>query len=79
MDPSSLFLLATLAQSVDVDTQKVDVRYTEIDFGEYQVTADLIRPTGCVLFERKRAEFAPLIALRQDFNAEIADSTAQIR
>jgi hypothetical protein len=31
-----------------------------------------------VLYERKRGEFAPLITLRRDFNAEIADSAAII-
>lgn len=75
---SLLALGALLAQDVD---QTVVVRYpsvTTLEFHEQSVAGALVSPAGAVLYERKRAAFAPLIALRRDFNAEITDSAAII-
>ena len=79
MDPLSLLLIATLAQSADTAPVVTYKEVTELDFPDVEVSTDLVRPTGSVLFERKRGEFAPLIALRRDFNAEIGQSTDLVR
>lgn len=75
---SIVALAALLAQEAD---HGVPLRYqqvTTLEFPEQSLVGDLIGPTGCAFYERKRAEFAPLIALRRDFNAEITDSAAII-
>jgi hypothetical protein len=75
---SPLFFAALLAQDAD---RSALVRYQEVttlEFPEQDLVGELVGPTGCVLYERKRGEFAPLITLRRDFNAEIADSAAII-
>jgi hypothetical protein len=72
---SPLFFAALLAQDAD---RSALVRYQEVttlEFPEQDLVGELVGPTGCVLYERKRGEF---ITLRRDFNAEIADSAAII-
>ncbi len=73
-----LIFAALLAQDVD---QAAPIRYKEVttlEFPDQTLLGGWIGPAGQAHFERKRAEFAPLIALRRDFNAEITDSAALI-
>ena len=52
---------------------------TEIDFEALDITGEMIKPQGSVIIERKRAEFNPLIKIREDFNHEISNSIREIK
>ena len=52
---------------------------TEIDFDSVDVNGELIKPVGALLIERKRAQFNPLIKLRQDFKPEMKRSIKQVQ
>ncbi len=52
---------------------------TEIDFEGLEVAGELVKPSGSLIGERKRANFNPLIRLRTDFNAEMAESVDEIK
>ena len=72
-----LLLLLTLAQ----ETEEPKVKYqkeTIIDFEGLELEGELVRPQGNLILERKRANFNPLIRLRQDFDAEMKESSKEI-
>ena len=72
-----LLLLLTLAQ----ETEEPKVKYkkeTIIDFEGLELEGELVRPQGNLILERKRANFNPLIRLRQDFDAEMKESAKEI-
>lgn len=52
---------------------------TEIDFEGLEVAGELVKPSGALLLDRKRASFNPLIKLRTDFNEEMNQSVDQIK
>ena len=52
---------------------------TEIDFEGVEVAGELVKPQGALLLDRKRANFNPLIKLREDFNEEMEQSVDQIK
>jgi hypothetical protein len=52
---------------------------TEIDFEGLDVAGELVKPSGALLLDRKRASFNPLIRLRTDFNEEMQDSVDEIK
>ena len=52
---------------------------TEIDFEGLDVAGELVKPSGALLLDRKRASFNPLIKLRTDFNEEMDRSVDQIK
>jgi len=73
-----LLLLLTLAQ----ETEEPKVKYkkeTIIDFEGLELEGELVRPQGNLILERKRANFNPLIRLRQDFNSEMKESAKEIQ
>ena len=75
---SSLFATPALAQ--DDDGQKIEYKSrTEIDFEGVEVDGELVKPTGALLLDRKRADFNPLIKLREDFNEEMDQSVNQVK
>ena len=64
------------------DTEEPKVIYkkkTEIDFENLDIEGELVKPQGALLLERKKANFNPLIKLRQDFNAEMTESVKDIQ
>ena len=70
-------LLLTLAQ----ETEEPKVKYqkeTIIDFEGLELEGELVRPQGNLILERKRAVFNPLIRLRQNFDAEMQESSKEI-
>ncbi len=70
-------LLLTLAQ----ETEEPKVKYqkeTVIDFEGLEIEGELVRPQGNLILERKRANFNPLIRLRDTFDAEIKQSGKEI-
>ena len=61
------------------DRKVVYKKKTEIDFEGLDVSGELVKPSGALLLDRKRASFNPLIKLRQDFNEEMAASVEEIK
>ena len=64
-------------EGADTTAEAPTVQYaseTQIDFEGLDVTAEIQAPDGRVVFERRAAEFAPMIRLRTDFNEEVAVS-----
>ena len=76
-------LLAGISRAGDdekTEDRKVVYRQrTEIDFEGVDVEALLVKPQGTLVLERKQASFNPMIKLRKDFNAEIEQSTNEIK
>ena len=52
---------------------------TEIDFEGVEVAGELVKPSGALLLDRKRASFNPLIKLRTDFNEEMSESVDEVK
>ena len=73
-----LLLLLTLAQEVE-EPKVIYKKETEIDFEALEIEGELVKPQGNLILERKRANFNPLIRLKQDFNAEIKQSVGDIQ
>ena len=71
---------AELAQ--ERDAQGREVRYnsrTEIDFDGVDVQGELVKPAGQLLLDRRKANFNPLIRLREHFNDEMKRSVDQVK
>ena len=62
------------------DDRKVTYKSrTEIDFEGVEVAGELVKPSGALLLDRKRASFNPLIKLRTDFNEEMSESVDEVK
>ncbi|MCK6523663.1 hypothetical protein L6R49_19815 [Myxococcota bacterium] len=76
-------LIATPAFAQDEEAEgdrKISYKSrTEIDFEGVEVSGELVKPNGALLLDRKRANFNPLIKIRQDFNEEMDQSVNQIK
>ncbi len=75
-------LLSTTAFADDGEPEAPTVIYaqeTDIIFDGLDVTGELVRPVGAQVMARRRAEFAPMMQLRRDFNAEVLASVDHTR
>ena len=75
-------LLITAAPAMADETEEPKVIYkkkTEIDFENLDIEGELVKPAGALVLERKKANFNPLIQLRQDFNVEMTESVKDIQ
>ncbi len=52
---------------------------TEIDFEGVDVTGELVKPNGALLLDRRKAQFNPLIRLREDFIIEMKASVDEVK
>ena len=52
---------------------------TEIDFEGVDVQGELVKPQGQLLLDRRKANFNPLIKLRQDFKDEMKQSVNEVK
>ena len=52
---------------------------TEIDFEGVDVQGELVKPAGQLLLDRRKANFNPLIQLREHFNEEMKRSVDQVK
>lgn len=52
---------------------------TEIDFEGVDVTGELVKPQGQLLLDRRKANFNPLIKLRENWNEEMRQSVDEIK
>ena len=73
--------LTAMAQDADDDSSR-NVKYkarTEIDFEGVDVSGELVKPSGSLLLDRRKANFNPLIQLRMDFAQEMSQSVIEIK
>lgn len=73
---------AALAQDEEggADGRKVTYKQkTEIDFEGLDVNGELVKPSGAMVLDRKKASFNPLIKLRADFNPEMEQSIDEVK
>jgi hypothetical protein len=70
--------LPAMAQE-EADRQIKYKERTEIDFEGVDVSGELVKPQGQLLLDRKRANFNPLIRLREDFNDEMRRSLNEVK
>ncbi len=69
------------AADVDADSGR-SIKYkerTEIDFEGVDVTGELVKPQGILSLERRKANFNPLIKLRENWNEEMKQSVDEIK
>ena len=69
----------TTAGTDDAGQKVLYKKKTEIDFEGLDVSGELVKPSGMLLLDRKRAAFNPLIKIRSDFNEEMAASVDEIK
>ena len=76
-----LLLVTNLAYASDEnnDDKVVYKKTTEIDFDSLDIEAELVKPQGSLVVERRRAAFNPLIQIRLNWNEEIAQSTDDVK
>lgn len=84
MRPVLLAAAALLASNTAFaqDSGSQEIRYKErtvIDFEGVDVTGELVKPSGALLLDRRKADFNPLIKLRTDFNLEMKQSVDQVK
>lgn len=66
----------------DLETETREVKYkerTEIDFDGVDVTGELVKPQGALLLDRRKADFNPLIKLRESFDTEMKQSVDEVK
>lgn len=76
---SALVPTTAFAQDEDGGRQIKYKARTEIDFEGVDVSGELIKPSGALLLDRKKADFNPLIRLREDFSEEIKQSVDEVK
>lgn len=75
------FSMTAVAQDTDDDSGR-QVKYksrTEIDFEGVDVSGELVKPSGSLLLDRRKATFNPLIQLRENFNPEMRESVNEVK
>ncbi len=74
-----LFPFTAHAQDEEESRKVIYKQRTEIDFDSVDVNGELIKPVGALLIERKRAQFNPLIRLRDDWKDEMKKSIDKVK
>ncbi|TVQ91784.1 MAG: hypothetical protein EA397_09315 [Deltaproteobacteria bacterium] len=74
----ALVSTSALAQD-DGDRQVKYKERTEIDFEGVDVSGELVKPSGSLLVDRKKAQFNPMIRLRTDFKPEMRESINEVK
>lgn len=76
----ALASVSTTAFAQDEDGRRVQYKErTEIDFEGVDVSGELVKPQGSMVIDRKKAQFNPLIELRENFNAEMRESIDEVK
>jgi len=79
---SCLAAFACFAGAAHAQDGEREVKYkdrTVIDFEEVDVNGELVKPSGMLLLDRKKADFNPLIRLREHFNDEMKQSVDEVK
>ena len=74
--------LSAFAQDEEVGSDTREVKYkerTEIDFEGVDVNGELVKPQGQLLLDRRKADFNPLIRLRESFDTEMKQSVDEVK
>ena len=74
---STLYAVPAFAQDAGKEVQYK--ARTEIDFEGVDVQGELVKPAGQLLLDRRKANFNPLIQLREHFNEEMKRSVDQVK
>jgi hypothetical protein len=74
---SALYAMPAFVQDAGKDVQYK--ARTEIDFEGVDVQGELVKPAGQLLLDRRKANFNPLIQLREHFNEEMKRSVDQVK
>ena len=78
---TSGFSISAFAQDAEDESSR-QVKYkarTEIDFEGVDVSGELVKPSGSLLLDRRKATFNPLIQLRENFNPEMRESINEVK
>lgn len=78
----ALFLTPASAQEVEPEPTAHQVKYkqrTEIEFGELDVSAGVLKPSLTPTFETRQGKFNPLIELRKSFDPEMQQSVDAVK
>ena len=74
------FSASAFAQDADEEGRQVKYKArTEIDFEGVDVSGELVKPSGSLLLDRRKATFNPLIQLRENFNPEMRESINEVK
>jgi len=74
-----MFLLLFSLAFADGKQRVIYKEKTEIDFESVEIEGVVKKPNGQMVLERRKAEFNPLIELKEDFIYEISTSVSQIK
>lgn len=66
-------------ESDDAGRRVIYKQKTEIDFEGLDVSGELVKPQGALVLDRKKANFNPLIKVREDFNPEMEQSIDEVK
>ncbi|MFT4622081.1 MAG: hypothetical protein ACI8PZ_000734 [Myxococcota bacterium] len=78
----ALIVLSASGMALAQDDSGRQIKYaerTEIDFEGVDVQGELVKPAGQLLLDRRKANFNPLIRLRENFNEEMKRSVDQVK
>lgn len=80
---SALFAAApAFAQDEGDSGEGRQIKYKEreeIDFEGVDVTGELVKPQGSLLLDRRKANFNPLIKLRENWDEEMKQSVDEVK
>lgn len=79
---TAVFAGPALAQDEESDDAGRKVVYkqkTEIDFEGLNVDGELVKPQSALVLDRRKANFNPLIKIREDFNPEMEQSIDEVK
>lgn len=76
---SFAFAAPALAQEETPEPKVTYAAETEITFTGVEVDGEIVKPGNALISEARRAEFNPMISLREDFNLEIDQSVNQVK
>ncbi len=74
-----MILLLLIGASTAEEPNVVYKEKTEIDFEEVNVEGKMKKPIGDIILESQRAQFNPLVVLRENFEYEMQLSVKQIK
>ena len=78
---SASFVAPAFAQEESAEEGR-QIKYKEreeIDFEGVDVTGELVKPQGSLLLDRRKANFNPLIKLRENWDEEMKQSVDEIK
>jgi hypothetical protein len=76
----AFLLLPQEARGQEAEERQIKYKErTEIDFEGVDITGELVKPAGSLVMDRRKAQFNPLIRLRQDFDDKMKESIDEVK